>query len=65
MLADRWVRTCTWWSDLRMRAREARGASAVEYAVLLALIIGILILVIEAVGEKSSGNYEKLDTSWP
>ena len=48
-----------------MRAREARGASAVEYAVLLALIIGILILVIQAVGEKSSGNYEKLDTSWP
>lgn len=29
---------------------------------LAALIIGILILVIEAVGDKSSGHYEKVNT---
>ena len=65
MLARLWVQAQSWRSRLRWRARAEGGASAVEYAVLAALIIGILIVVIGSIGQTTSSNYGKLDTAWP
>jgi Flp pilus assembly pilin Flp len=41
---------------------EDEGASTVEYAVLLALIIAICIAVIAVIGTKTSGLYETVNT---
>lgn len=64
MIARVHVKIATWWRDLGRRAQEERGASAVEYGVLLVLIIGILVLVIQAVGDKTGNNFEKVNTAW-
>jgi pilus assembly protein Flp/PilA len=45
-------------------ARQDEGASAVEYAVLIAMIIAICIAVIAAIGTKTNGLYEILNTTF-
>lgn len=65
MLTTLYVWTQAWWGDLRERARDERGATAVEYGVLVALIIAVLVLVIQAVGNKTSTAFNKVNTTLP
>ena len=47
---------------LRAKTPE-RGASLVEYALLLALIAVVCIVAITALGKKASGNFSRVDSS--
>ena len=40
----------TWWGDLKLRAREEGGATAVEYALMVALIAAVIIVAVTASG---------------
>ena len=42
---------------MRSKANTERGASLVEYALLLALIAVVCIVAITALGKKASGNF--------
>ena len=43
-----------WWNDLRTRALEERGATAVEYALMLALIAIVIIAAVAFLGKATS-----------
>jgi pilus assembly protein Flp/PilA len=45
--------------------REEEGATATEYAVMLALIIVIALGAITALGEKVSGTFSDIESSMP
>ena len=42
----------TWWGDLKLRAREEGGATAVEYALMVALIAAVIIVAVQASGQQ-------------
>ena len=44
----------TWWADLKGRAAEEGGATAVEYALMVALIAVVIIAAVTLIGENSS-----------
>ena len=48
---------------MRSKANTERGASLVEYALLLALIAVVCIVAITALGKKASGNFSSVDSS--
>jgi pilus assembly protein Flp/PilA len=48
---------------LQARTRTDRGASLVEYALLLALIAVVCIVAITALGKKASGNFSRIDSN--
>ena len=43
-------------------SRRARGATAVEYALILALIAGVVILAVTALGGSTQGMYQDVET---
>jgi pilus assembly protein Flp/PilA len=57
MLTFEWV--AGW---LRARVRSERGASLVEYALLLALIAVVCITAVTALGKKASSNFSVLSS---
>ncbi len=60
-LLNLYARVGTWWADLRWRAREDRGATAVEYGLLVALIAAIIIVVVSVLGKKVSNAFESVN----
>jgi pilus assembly protein Flp/PilA len=50
----------TWWTDFSMRAREERGATAVEYALMVALIAAVIIVAVTALGNNSSTKFNSV-----
>ena len=50
------------WARARFGETE-RGASLVEYALLLALIAVVCIVAITALGKKASGNFSRIDSN--
>jgi pilus assembly protein Flp/PilA len=65
MLLDLYTRVQTWFVDLRERAREDRGASAVEYGLLVALIAAIIVVVVSLVGKKVSIAFSSVEANLP
>jgi pilus assembly protein Flp/PilA len=51
-------------SVARRLCRDDRGASAVEYSVLIALIAAVIILVVTALGQKVSGAFQGIVSIW-
>jgi pilus assembly protein Flp/PilA len=49
-----------WWSDLRTRAQEERGATAVEYALMLALIAIVIIAAVAFLGKATSNKFSTM-----
>lgn len=49
--------------DLRMRAED--GATAVEYAIIVSLIAGVIIVVVALLGVKTGANFSKITDVWP
>lgn len=47
----------TWWNDLRVRATEERGATAVEYALMVALIAAVIIAAVTLIGTESEQKF--------
>lgn len=47
----------TWWGDLKLRSREEGGATAVEYALMVALIAAVIIVAVTALGDKANSKF--------
>jgi pilus assembly protein Flp/PilA len=52
----------TWWSDLKIRAEEEKGATAVEYALMVALIAVVIIAAVAFVGKSASTQFHSVGT---
>lgn len=53
----------TWWGDLKLRAREEGGATAVEYALMVALIAAVIIVAVTALGNNASTKFSDVGTA--
>ena len=53
----------TWWGDLKLRAREEGGATAVEYALMVALIAAVIIVAVTALGKSASSKFSEVGTA--
>ena len=53
----------TWWGDLKLRAREEGGATAVEYALMVALIAAVIIVAVQALGNNASSKFSQVGTA--
>ena len=60
-----YVRLQTWFVDLGERAREERGATAVEYGLLVALIAAVIVLVVKELGSKVSNAFSSVNANLP
>jgi pilus assembly protein Flp/PilA len=47
----------TWWGDLKLRSREEGGATAVEYALMVALIAAVIIVAVTTLGNNASAKF--------
>ena len=65
MLLGLYTHVQSWWADLRTRAREEGGASAVEYGLLVALIAAIIVLVVSLLGKKVSKAFSTVESAIP
>jgi pilus assembly protein Flp/PilA len=52
--------TQVWWNDLKTRAREEGGATAVEYALMVALIAAVIIAAVTLLGTNSKVKFESV-----
>lgn len=52
------------WQRVRARHEDDRGASLVEYALLLALIAVVCIMAITFLGQSSSSKFSSFGTCW-
>jgi len=50
----------TWWADLKGRAAEEGGATAVEYALMVALIAVVIIAAVTFIGTSSSEKFDQV-----
>jgi pilus assembly protein Flp/PilA len=50
----------TWWSDLRSRALEEKGATAVEYALMVALIAIVIVAAVAFLGKAVSNKFSTI-----
>jgi pilus assembly protein Flp/PilA len=57
MFLASYTRVQTWWGDLKLRAREEGGATAVEYALMVALIAAVIIAAVTTLGTKASDKF--------
>lgn len=49
---------------LAVRPRGEDGATAVEYAIIIALIAGVIILAVTLVGVKTGANFSRITDAW-
>ncbi len=52
----------TWWNDLKGRAAEEGGATAVEYALMVALIAVVIIAAVN-LGQKASEQFSTVGSA--
>jgi pilus assembly protein Flp/PilA len=50
----------TWWADLKERASEEGGATAVEYALMVALIAVVIILAVTFLGRSARDKFQEV-----
>lgn len=55
--------TQVWWNDLKTRAREEGGATAVEYALMVALIAAVIIVAVTTLGENAEAKFTSVGTA--
>ena len=49
-----------WWNDLRSRALEEGGATAVEYALIVALIAIVIVAAVAFLGKAASNKFSTI-----
>jgi pilus assembly protein Flp/PilA len=59
------TRAQSWRGDVRARAREDRGASAVEYGLLVALIAAVIVAIVSVLGKKVSNAFNSVNVNLP
>ena len=52
-----------WWADRKGRISEERGATAVEYALMVALIAVVIILAVTFLGEAASEKFSEVGSA--
>ncbi len=52
-----------WWSDLHTRIREEKGATAVEYALMVALIAAVIIAAVTLIGTNASSKFNEVGSA--
>ena len=55
--------TQVWWNDLKTRAREEGGATAVEYALMVALIAAVIIVAVTTLGNNAKTKFTSVGTA--
>jgi pilus assembly protein Flp/PilA len=50
----------TWWADFKGRISDERGATAVEYALMVALIAVVIIAAVAFIGTSSSTQFQSV-----
>jgi len=50
----------TWWGDLKLRSREEGGATAVEYALMVALIAAVIIAAVTLIGTNAETKFSQV-----
>ncbi len=53
----------TWWSGLREHMREQEGATAVEYALMVALIAAVIIVAVAFLGHAASNTFSTVGSA--
>jgi pilus assembly protein Flp/PilA len=53
----------TWWADVKERIQEDRGATAVEYALMVALIAVVIILAVTFIGTSASTKFSQVGSA--
>ena len=53
----------TWWADLKERATEEHGATAVEYALMVALIAVVIIVAVTFIGTSASSKFSQVGSA--
>ena len=53
----------TWWADLKERATEEHGATAVEYALMVALIAVVIIVAVTFIGTSASDKFNQVGSA--
>jgi pilus assembly protein Flp/PilA len=48
----------TWWADFKGRISDERGATAVEYALMVALIAVVIIVAVTFLGQSASDKFD-------
>jgi len=52
-----------WWNDVRSRALEERGATAVEYALMVALIAIVVVAAVAFLGKAASNKFSTVGSA--
>lgn len=65
MLLGMWVRLGTRLRDLRGRISEERGATAVEYGMIVALIAAVIVTVVATLGTQIQAAFQKIVDNLP
>ena len=52
----------TWWEGLKARAQDEGGATAVEYALMVALIAVVIIAAVAFIGKSASSQFSHVGT---
>ncbi len=60
MLLHHIVGAQVWIAELRDRLLDERGATAVEYALMLALIFAVVVTSVAYLGTSTAGQFEKV-----
>lgn len=55
--------TQIWWTDLKSRAREEGGATAVEYALMVALIAAVIITAVTFIGTSANSKFNTVGSA--
>jgi pilus assembly protein Flp/PilA len=53
----------TWWADLKASVTEEHGATAVEYALMVALIAVVIILAVTFIGTSASTKFSEVGSA--
>ena len=62
MFLRTYIGITTWWDGLKTRAQEEGGATAVEYALMVALIAIVIIAAVSFVGKSASSQFHSVGT---
>ncbi len=63
MFLRTYVGVRAWWDDTRSRSLEQEGATAVEYALMLALIAAVIIVAVAFLGHAASNSFSTVGSS--
>jgi pilus assembly protein Flp/PilA len=53
----------TWWADLKDRVQDEHGATAVEYALMVALIAVVIILAVTFIGTSAQSKFNQVGSA--